>query len=127
MSYRRNSAVNEKWYRGVVVITTVQIHSKKLKLKFCAGLNPARGVSEIRDAEDLSQWPRLEIRLNVFSRSTMPQKLFIIIIIIIIIKRAWLEQKSGQVNGHGLFIIKCHKHSMDILKIANKRKKHNGT
>ena len=89
MSYRRNSAVNEKWYRGVVVITTVQLHSKKLKLKLCAGLNPAPGVSEIRDAEDLSQWSRLEIRRNVFSRSTMPQKLFIVIvIIIIIIKRA---------------------------------------
>ena len=53
MSYRRNSAENEKWCRGVVVITTAQLHSAKLELKFCAGSNPARGVSEIQDSEDL--------------------------------------------------------------------------
>ena len=38
---------------GVVVITTAQLHSTKLELKFCTGSNPARGVSEIRDSEDL--------------------------------------------------------------------------
>ena len=38
------------------------------------------GVSEIRDGEDLWQWSRLEIRLNTFRRSTIPQKQFIIII-----------------------------------------------
>ena len=38
---------------GVVVITTAQLHSTKPKLRFCAGSNPARGVSEIRDGEDL--------------------------------------------------------------------------
>ena len=47
MSYRRNSAENDKWSRGVVVITTAQLHSTKFELKFCAGSNPARGVSEI--------------------------------------------------------------------------------
>ena len=36
-----------------VVITTSQLHSTKPKLRFCAGSNPARGVSEIRDGEDL--------------------------------------------------------------------------
>ena len=41
------------WRRGAVVITTAQIHSTKPKLKFCAGSNPVRGVSEIRDSEDL--------------------------------------------------------------------------
>ena len=41
------------WRRGVVVITTAQLHSTKPELKFCAGSNPARGVSEIRDGEDL--------------------------------------------------------------------------
>ena len=41
------------WRRGVVVITTAQLHSTKPKLRFCAGSNPARGVSEIRDGEDL--------------------------------------------------------------------------
>ena len=51
----------------------------------CAGSNPVRGVSEIRDGEDLRQWSRLEIRLNTFLPSTIPQKQFIIIIFIIII------------------------------------------
>ena len=37
----------------VLVITTAQLHSIKPKLRFCAGSNPARGVSEIRDGEDL--------------------------------------------------------------------------
>ena len=37
------------WRHGVVVITTVQLHSTKPELRFCSGLNPARGVSEIRD------------------------------------------------------------------------------
>ena len=53
MSYRRNSAENDKWSRGVVVITTAQLHSTKFELKFCAGSNPVRGMSEIRDSEDL--------------------------------------------------------------------------
>ena len=39
--------------RGVVVITTAQLHSTKSELRFCAGSNPARGVSEIRDGENL--------------------------------------------------------------------------
>ena len=42
-----------KWRRGVAVITTAQLHSKKPELRFCTGSNPARGVSEIRDGEDL--------------------------------------------------------------------------
>ena len=41
------------WRRGVVVITNAQLHSTKPELRFCAGSNPARGVSEIRDGEDL--------------------------------------------------------------------------
>ena len=62
---------------GVVVITTAQLHSTKPEFRFCAGSNPARGVSEICDGEDLWQWSRLEIRLNAFRRSTIPQKQFI--------------------------------------------------
>ena len=65
------------WRRGVVVITTAQLHSTKPELRLCAGSNPARGVLEIRDGEDLWQWFRLEIRLNAFRRSTIPQKQFI--------------------------------------------------
>ena len=41
------------WHRGVVVITTAHLPSTKPELRFCAGSNPARGVSEIRDGEDL--------------------------------------------------------------------------
>ena len=39
--------------RGVVVMTTAQLHSTKPELRFCAGSNPARGVLEIRDGVDL--------------------------------------------------------------------------
>ena len=41
------------WSRGVVLITTTQLHSTKPELRFCAGSKPARGVSEIRDGENL--------------------------------------------------------------------------
>ena len=37
----------------------------------------------VRDGEDLWQWSRLEIGLNVFRQSSIPQKQFIIIIIIL--------------------------------------------
>ena len=60
-------------HRGVVVTTTTQLHATKPELKFCAGSNPARGVSKIRDGEDLWQWSRQEIRLNAFRRSIIPQ------------------------------------------------------
>ena len=43
----------QKWRHGVVVITTAQLHSTKAELRFCTGSNPARGVLEIRDGEDL--------------------------------------------------------------------------
>ena len=70
------------WGRGVVVITAAKLHSTKPELRFfCARSNPARVVSEIRDGMDLRQSSRLEIRLNTFRRSTIPQKQFIIIII----------------------------------------------
>ena len=42
-----------QWRRGVVVITTAQLHPSKPEPRLCAGSNPARGVSEIRDGEDL--------------------------------------------------------------------------
>ena len=44
-----------QWSRGVVAITTAQLHSTKPELRFCAGSNPARGVSETRHGEDLPQ------------------------------------------------------------------------
>ena len=45
--------LNGQWCCGVVVITTVQLHSTKPELRFCAGSNPAHGVSKIHDGEDL--------------------------------------------------------------------------
>ena len=68
------------WRRGVVVITTAQLHSIKPELRFCASSNPACGVAEICDGEGLWQWSWLEIRLNAFRRSTILQKQFIVII-----------------------------------------------
>ena len=65
---------------AVVVITTAQLHSAKPEFRFCAGSNPAHGLSEIRDGEYLRQWSWLKIRLNAFLRSTIPQKQFMIII-----------------------------------------------
>ena len=47
----------ELWHRGVVVITTAQLHSTKPALSFCAGSNPARSVSEINNGEDLTMVP----------------------------------------------------------------------
>ena len=41
------------WRRGVVVIASAQLNSTKPELRICAGSNPAHGVSEIRDGEDL--------------------------------------------------------------------------
>ena len=40
-------------FSGVVVNTTGKVHSTKSELRFCAGLNPARSVSEICDGENL--------------------------------------------------------------------------
>ena len=44
---------DETWRLAIVVITTAQLHSTKPELRFCKGSMPARGVSEIRDGEDL--------------------------------------------------------------------------
>ena len=74
----RYKTAQKLWRRGVMVITTTPFHSTKPDLRFCASSNPARGVSEIRDGEDLWEWSRLEIRLNAFRRSTIPQKQVII-------------------------------------------------
>ena len=68
----------------VVIITNAQLHSRKPELSFRRSSDPARGVSEICDGEDLGQWCRLEIKINVFRRSTITQKQFIIINLLIV-------------------------------------------
>ena len=42
-----------------------------------AGSNPACGMSDTRDDEDLQQWSQLEIRPNAFRQSTILQNQFI--------------------------------------------------
>ena len=44
------------WRRGVVVITTAQLHSTNPELRFFAGSNPACSVSQIRNRDDIWQW-----------------------------------------------------------------------
>ena len=89
---------------GVVVITTAQLHSTKLELRFCTRLNPARDVLDIRYDEDHWQWSWPEICQNAFRRSTTPQKQFIIIIIIIKSEindqkcRLWCHHKQSHIN-----------------------------
>ena len=41
------------WHRGVVVITTADLHSTKPELTFCTDSNPAGLVLEICDGGDL--------------------------------------------------------------------------
>ena len=51
---KRSFFVNKSmWRRGVLVITTAQLHSTKPELRFCECSNPARGLWEIRDGDDL--------------------------------------------------------------------------
>ena len=44
-----------------MAITTAKLHSTKFQLRFCAGSNPARGVSEVREGEDLNKAKRLSL------------------------------------------------------------------
>ena len=55
-------------------MTTTQLHSKKLELRSCAGSKSACGVTKTPDGKDLCEWSGLEIRLNAFRRSSIPQK-----------------------------------------------------
>ena len=56
------------WHLGVKVITTAQLHSTtRSELRFCAGSNPACGILENCNSENLWQWSRLEIRCKHLS------------------------------------------------------------
>ena len=67
------------WRHGLLVIINEQFHSTKPELRFCAGSNPTRGVSEVSDGENLLHWLRLKMRVYVCRRSTIPKKQLIII------------------------------------------------
>ena len=73
-----NLTIMAPWCRGVVVIITAQLHSANPECRLCSCSNPACGVSEICNAENFWQWSWLEIRLDAFRRSTIPQKQFTI-------------------------------------------------
>ena len=92
------------------------------ELRFCAGSNPARGVSEIRDGKDLWQWSRLEIRLNTILRSTIPQKQFIIIIIIIIMHIVFLRKMFFQKNLEHLDFLHSWTYNGFLLNLKSVKK-----
>ena len=96
------------WHREAVVITTAQNLLSKPEHTFCAGSNPLRGVLEIRDGEDLWQWFRLEIRLNTFHQSTIPQKQFIIIIYYINSQHVHISRKEILNSIQNLKIKNCY-------------------
>ena len=48
--------LSTSWRRGVVIISTPQLHSTKSELRLSADSNLAYSVTKIRDAEDLWQW-----------------------------------------------------------------------
>ena len=62
---------------------TTSLNEAWTKALLCAGSNPTSGVQEIYVGENLWQRSWLQIRVNAFCRSTIPQKQFIIIIIIL--------------------------------------------
>ena len=78
---------------------------------------------KIQDGEDLWQWSRLEIRLNAFCWSTIPQEQFIIItiIIIIIIMKTLIIEESCNLNGKKYFKLylvmehECFHHKIFII------------
>ena len=72
-------------FSGAVVITIGQLHSAKPALRFCAGSNPARGVSKIRNGEDLLTMVPAGNKVKRLSSVNHITKTVIIIIIIIII------------------------------------------
>ena len=83
------------WCSGYHYCTTSFI---KAWISFCAGSNPARGVSDIRNGEDLWQWSRLEIRLRLSSVNHTEQFIIIIIIINDVSTRTFCSYKKDSDN-----------------------------
>ena len=80
LSFWTNCGSGREGRFNVVVINAAHLHYTKPKIMLCAGSDAAHGVSEICNGENLWQWFQLEMKLNdSFSRSTIPQKQFIII------------------------------------------------
>ena len=80
-NFRRFPGVKIFWKScGVVVNATAQLNSTNNDLRFCAGSNPTRSISETFDGENFCRWSRVEIWLIAFRRSTIPEKQLIIVI-----------------------------------------------
>ena len=71
------------WYRGVVVITTTELHLTRTEL-FCTGSNLTCSKLDVIDGGNLPQWPQMEIRYNPFRWSTTLLKQIIAIIILLL-------------------------------------------
>ena len=79
------STVSCKFNFSCTAFSTIALlHSTKPELKFCAGLNPSRGV-EVYDDEILWKQSRSETMLNAFHRPAILHKQFFIINIIFVI------------------------------------------
>ena len=59
-------------------ISHLKVHSVNLELRFCKNSNPACGVSEIYDSENLGQWSWLKIRINALLMASSKQRVNII-------------------------------------------------
>ena len=70
--------VTLSWRRGLVVITTTQLHSIKTRTRVLLTVQILRAAywrfAMVRSWLRTSDWPRLEKRLNAFRRSTISQK-----------------------------------------------------
>ena len=55
MTLTANKITINRQGRGALTISTAQLHSTSPELRFCGDSKPARGVSEIRNNENLLQ------------------------------------------------------------------------
>lgn len=79
MSKKKEKEKDFKGFEYFILNTTAQ-HLTKPELRLCADANLTRGMLETCDDEDLWQRSHVEIKLNVFCCTTIPQKQFAIII-----------------------------------------------
>ena len=54
--YADDTTLNSKWNRGVMVVTTAQLHSTKPELKFCAGSVACQRFAMLRISDSGPSW-----------------------------------------------------------------------
>ena len=72
--YYKKAIVKIGKIEKIVVITTAQLHWTKPELRFCAGSNPARGVSKICNGEDLTPLPQIWLLFQCYKKNHMYYK-----------------------------------------------------